>query len=75
MVLFTVGKLSEIGLGLIGRKSPLAVYRLKSALSRVGFAPGRAGELLGWRPRVGVIEGIQRSTPGTGTGDTPRTSS
>jgi predicted dehydrogenase/nucleoside-diphosphate-sugar epimerase len=61
-LLFVVGKLSELALGLLGRKSPLSAYRLRSALSRTGFAAGRAGELLGWSPRVGVEEGIRRST-------------
>jgi nucleoside-diphosphate-sugar epimerase len=61
LVLFAVGKLSEAVLGLLGRKSPLSAYRLRSALSRTSFAPGRAGELLGWKPRVGLDEGIRRS--------------
>ena len=74
VALFTVGKLSELGLGLLGRKSPLSRYRLQSALARVGFGPGRAEELLGWKPRVGVIEGIRRSMPGSGAGDDPRVS-
>jgi 2-alkyl-3-oxoalkanoate reductase len=68
-VLFTVGKMSELGLGLLGRRSPLSAYRLRSALARVGFGPGRAGDLLGWIPRVGVDEGIRRSTQATSAGE------
>ena len=74
LVLFTVGKISELALGLVKRKSPLSAYRLRSALARVGFAPGRAGELLGWEPRVGVVEGIRRSVSGAQGGDAPRVS-
>ena len=71
-VLFGVGKLSELALGLLKRKSPLSAYRLRSALARVGFAPGRAGELLGWEPRIGVVEGIRRAMGGAESGDAPR---
>jgi predicted dehydrogenase/nucleoside-diphosphate-sugar epimerase len=56
--LFAVGRLSDVLLGLLGRKS---AYRLRSALARVGFASERARELLGWEPRVGVREGIRRA--------------
>jgi hypothetical protein len=73
-VLFGVGKLSELALGLLKRKSPLSAYRLRSALARVGFAPGRAGELLGWEPRVGVVDGIRRSVTGAEGGYAPRVS-
>jgi nucleoside-diphosphate-sugar epimerase len=68
-ILFGLGKVSEILLGLLGRKSPLSAYRLRSALARVGFGPGRAADLLGWNPRVGVEEGIRRSAPPTPPGD------
>jgi hypothetical protein len=36
---------------------------MRSALARLRFESARAEELLGWRPRVGVREGIRRSTP------------
>ena len=42
----------------------MALYRLRSALARVEFASKRAEELLGWRPRVGVREGIRRVSAG-----------
>jgi predicted dehydrogenase/nucleoside-diphosphate-sugar epimerase len=59
-VVFALGKLSEYPLGALGRQSPVAVYRLKSALARLHYESERAAELLGWRPRVGVREGIRR---------------
>ena len=62
-VVFGLGKLSEYPLGALGRPSPVALYRMRSALARVRFESARADELLGWRPRVGVREGIRRSSP------------
>ncbi len=67
-LLFALGRLSEPLLGLLKRKSPVSAYRLKSALARLEFGSPRAGELLGWRPRVGVLEGIRRQA----VGDEPR---
>jgi predicted dehydrogenase/nucleoside-diphosphate-sugar epimerase len=59
-IVFALGKLSEYPLGALGRQSPVAVYRLKSALARLHYDSDRATALLGWRPRVGVREGIRR---------------
>jgi nucleoside-diphosphate-sugar epimerase/predicted dehydrogenase len=59
-VVFALGKLSEYPLGALGRPSPLAVYRLKSALAPLTYESDRARRLLGWEPNVGVREGIQR---------------
>lgn len=59
-IVFALGKLSEYPLGALGRQSPVAVYRLKSALARLRYESDRASALLGWRPRVGVREGIKR---------------
>jgi nucleoside-diphosphate-sugar epimerase len=59
-VVFSLGKLSEYPLGALGVQSPLALYRLRSALARVEFESTRAEQQLGWRPRVGVLEGIRR---------------
>jgi predicted dehydrogenase/nucleoside-diphosphate-sugar epimerase len=59
-VVFALGRLSEIPLGAIGKPSPIAVYRLKSALARLHYESDRATTLLDWRPRVGVREGIKR---------------
>lgn len=61
-VVFALGKLSEYPLGALGRQSPVAVYRMKSALSRIHYESDRARTLLDWRPRVGVREGIRRVT-------------
>ena len=59
-VVFALGKLSEYPLGALGKQSPVAVYRLKSALARLHYESERAAQLLGWRPSVGVREGIRR---------------
>jgi len=59
-VVFALGKLSELPLGALGRQSPIAVYRLKSAMSRLHYESDRAQSILGWQPRVGVREGIRR---------------
>jgi 2-alkyl-3-oxoalkanoate reductase len=59
-LVFALGKLSEMPLGAIGKQSPVGVYRLKSALARLHYESDRASALLGWRPRVGVREGIRR---------------
>jgi predicted dehydrogenase/nucleoside-diphosphate-sugar epimerase len=68
-LLFVAGKLSELPFRLLRRQSPLALYRLRSALARLTFDGRRADESLGWRPRVGVVEGIHRQfTPSS----TPR---
>ncbi len=60
-IIFALGKLSEFPLGALGRQSPVAVYRLKSALARLHYESERAHELLDWTPRVGVREGIRRT--------------
>jgi nucleoside-diphosphate-sugar epimerase len=61
-VVFALGKLSEYPLNALGRPSPIAMYRLQSALARLHYESDRAHKLLGWRPRVGVREGIRRVT-------------
>ncbi len=63
-LIFAGGRMSEPVLAALGRKSPVSAYRLKSALARVGFASARARELLGWQPRVGVVEAIRREAVG-----------
>jgi len=65
-VVFGMGHMSELMLGLLGKKSPLSRYRLRSALALRRFASLRAESLLGWKPKVGVRDGIRRvreSTP------------
>lgn len=59
-VVFALGKLSEYPLGALGRPSPLALYRLRSALAPLTYESDRARRLLGWEPNVGVQEGIRR---------------
>ena len=59
-VVFALGKFSEYPLGALGVQSPVALYRLRSALARVEFESRHAEERLDWRPRVGVREGIRR---------------
>jgi predicted dehydrogenase/nucleoside-diphosphate-sugar epimerase len=61
-VIFALGKLSELPLGALGRPSPIALYRLQSALARIHCESDRARVLLDWKPRVGVREGIRRET-------------
>ncbi len=66
---FLAGRLSEPVFAALKRKSPVGVYRLKSALAELRFESTRAQSMLGWSPRVGVREGLrrelarQRSTP------------
>jgi predicted dehydrogenase/nucleoside-diphosphate-sugar epimerase len=62
-IVFALGKLSEYPLGALGRPSPVAVYRLKSALARLHYESDRAATMLDWHPRVGVREGIKRAQP------------
>ncbi|HEX4418137.1 MAG TPA: NAD-dependent epimerase/dehydratase family protein [Kofleriaceae bacterium] len=62
---FALGKLSEYPLGALGRQSPVAVYRLKSAMARLHYESDRAVQMLDWRPKVGVREGIKRVQPTT----------
>jgi predicted dehydrogenase/nucleoside-diphosphate-sugar epimerase len=63
-LVFALGKLSEYPLGALGRQSPVAEYRLRSALARLHYESDRAVSLLDWRPRVGVREGIRRVQAG-----------
>jgi predicted dehydrogenase/nucleoside-diphosphate-sugar epimerase len=56
-----MGRASELMLGLLGKKSPVSPYRLSSALALRRFESQRARQLLDWKPRVGVREGIRRT--------------
>jgi nucleoside-diphosphate-sugar epimerase len=62
-LVFALGKLSELPFAAMRKQSPVASYRLKSALARLTYESTRAKELLGWQPRVGVREGIKRVRP------------
>jgi nucleoside-diphosphate-sugar epimerase len=61
-IVFALGKLSEIPLNALGKPSPIAKYRLESALARIHYESTLATKVLGWKPRVGVHEGIRRVT-------------
>jgi nucleoside-diphosphate-sugar epimerase len=65
-IVFALGKLSEKPLGMLGKQSPVAKYRLESALARLHYASDRARALLDWTPRIGVREGIRRVSNGSG---------
>jgi nucleoside-diphosphate-sugar epimerase len=59
-IVFGLGKVSEILLAPLRRKSPLSLYRLRSALALRTFSSERAGSALGWTPRVGTARGISQ---------------
>ncbi len=61
-IVFALGRLGELSLGVLGKPSPLGVYRLRSALARLRYESDHAERGLGWRPRIGVREGIRRVT-------------
>jgi len=46
---------------LLKRSVPLTRYRLKSALAPIAFDCSAAKNELGWKPRVGLEEGLQRT--------------
>jgi 2-alkyl-3-oxoalkanoate reductase len=54
-VVFTLGGLSEIMLGILKRQSPLSRYRLHSALSHLKFQSIHANLLPNWYCRVDVL--------------------
>ncbi|MCG8422310.1 MAG: NAD-dependent epimerase/dehydratase family protein [Proteobacteria bacterium] len=59
-IVFLAGRMSEPVFRALGRQSPVALYRLKSAMARLQFAGDHAQSLLSWQPRVGVREGLRR---------------
>ena len=50
---------------LLGRNAPLTPYRLRSAIGHREFDCTAAAKALGWKPRVGVREGLSRMSGGT----------
>ena len=46
---------------LLKRSVPLTRYRLKSALAPIAFDCSAAEKSLGWKPRIGVEEGLKRT--------------
>ena len=63
-VVFALGRASELALGALKKPSPASRYRLQSALALRRFESKNAEKLLGWKPAVGVSEGIQRLKAG-----------
>lgn len=59
-LLLGLARSSEIALGVLDRKSPFSVYRLRSALATHRFESLNAKALLGWEAEIGVTEGIRR---------------
>jgi nucleoside-diphosphate-sugar epimerase len=60
-LIFGAAGASERLLGLAGRTSPASTYRFRSGLAKRSFTSARAGQMLGWAPRVGVAEGLRRA--------------
>jgi len=54
-----------VGVELLGkllkRDVPLSRYRVRSLRPLADFDQSRAQQMLGWRPRVGVQEGMRRT--------------
>ncbi|MGZ3562510.1 MAG: NAD-dependent epimerase/dehydratase family protein [Vulcanimicrobiaceae bacterium] len=67
-VVFVLGGISEIALGMLKRQSPLSRYRLRSALARRTYVSEAAVRLLDWTPRIGVDAGINASIDGKPVG-------
>jgi predicted dehydrogenase/nucleoside-diphosphate-sugar epimerase len=61
-LVFALGRLSEVALGMLGRQSPLGVYRLRSGLARIDFRSEAARRILGWEPAVGVETRLAEAT-------------
>ncbi len=59
-LLYTAAFGANVVFRLLGRNAPLTPYRLRSAIGRRQFDCTAAMESLGWRPRVGVREGLKR---------------
>jgi len=59
-VVFALGRASELALGALKKPSPASRYRLQSALALRRFESKNADPLLGWKPRLGVRQGILR---------------
>lgn len=60
-IMFGLGWLSEIVLGMLKRESPVSRYRLRSALARRTYRSAAANRVLDWKPRIGVSTGIERT--------------
>jgi nucleoside-diphosphate-sugar epimerase/predicted dehydrogenase len=67
--LLVLGQLCEMTFAVAGRRSPANAHRFRAALTSHDFSSDRAERLLGWRPRVGVEEGIRRVVAASRVGD------
>jgi hypothetical protein len=61
---FAIGRVSELRLGLVKKKSPVAPYRLQSALALRTFDSRRARGAARLEAARGVREGIRRVQAG-----------
>ena len=46
---------------LLGRRAPLSVYRVQSALAPLSFDCSAARDRLGWKPNTGVLPGLEKA--------------
>jgi nucleoside-diphosphate-sugar epimerase len=58
----------ERGLRLARRRSPVSYHQVRRATQAARFDCGRAERLLGWRPMVGIEEGLRRAFASLGNG-------
>ena len=59
-IIFSLAAAFDLISKIIRKKLPISIYRFRSALARLEFQSDRAESLLGWKPQVGVYEGIKR---------------
>ena len=52
---------------LLGRASPISVYRVKSSMARLAFDSAASERDLHWKPRVGTEEGLVRTLARVGS--------
>jgi nucleoside-diphosphate-sugar epimerase len=60
-LLTAAAAMAEALAGALGRGSPLTPYRIRSLKPLSPFDTTLAGRILGWRPAVGVAEGLKRT--------------
>ncbi len=66
-LLTTVAGVAELIGRLTGRDVPLTRYRVRALQPHAGFDLTAATNLLGWQPRVGVVDGLREILPFNGT--------
>jgi predicted dehydrogenase/nucleoside-diphosphate-sugar epimerase len=65
-IVYGLALAAELLSKILKRQAPLSIYRVKSALARMGFDCTRAEKELGWRPRIGVASGLQETMAAEG---------